>query len=648
MVKKIVKIFIFLILLITFSTIIYTFIIVNNVKLDKSKLSNGYNSMQLYDKYNQKILSMSDMSFTPICEVPKHLINAFVSIEDKEFFNHNGINPKRILSALYKNITTLSLREGASTITQQLIKNTQLSPQKTFDRKIKEIKLAIDLENEYSKDKIMENYLNILYMGSNIYGIGEASYKYFGKNVKDLTLSECATIAGVVKSPQNYSPLINLDNAIKRRNLVLSEMREDGYINESEYQSAQNSPLTLSNSKDCAISYKQSIINECMQLLRVDEKTLSNMGLKIYTNYDEYKQKLLYLSIKNNLPTTLSGKKADYMGILCNNDGSISAYVSNSAMNIQDIRRQPGSTIKPFVSYLPAIKENLISIDTPINDCKITINEYSPSNYQDKYLGWIPASTALATSSNSVAVSLANQVGIYACVDYASRFGIRFDSDDYVLSTALGGMTKGVTMTEMIGAYNTLINNGYYIKPTFVRIIEDKNGNILYKNSNVYRQVESPENCYILSEMLHNTTLNGTAKALQSIPNLYSKTGTVSAYNSQNNSDVWNITYNSNMVSCIWYGNLSNTINENLPKQITGGGAPTLATKNLYQNIQKQSGMFNKIQTPQNVIECKIDEYDYKYHNTVSLDPFFGKKFVCTKSYYDELLRKYKEQILND
>ena len=148
--------------------------------------------------------------------------------------------------------------------------------------------------------------------------------------------------------------------------------------------------------------------------------------------------------------------------------------------------------------------------------------------------------------------------------------------------------------------------------------------------------------------MLHKTTLNGTAKALQNIPNLYSKTGTVSAYNSTNNSDVWNITYNSDIVSCMWYGNLSNATNENMPKRITGGGSPTLATKYLYENLQKKDNSFKKIDTPSNIVECKIDEYDYEYYHEVSLDPFFGRKFICTNSYYDELVRKYKEQILFD
>ncbi len=350
----------------------YFFSISKTEKFDKNKLATSNFQIEVYDqnnkiiddinKYNNQHISLSSLN--------EQTKNAFISIEDKNFYSHNGINIKRIGKATIKNILSGKLKEGASTISQQLIKNTHLSNEKTLKRKVKEIYLAIQMEKEMSKDEIFESYLNVIYYGNNIYGIENASRFYFSKPASDLNLEESATLAGLIRSPNNYCPITKKESCLKRRNLVLREMFKDGYITEKEFQKAVESKIEIrvdENFDNGQNTYSQASIDEACKILSLPTKQIALGGYKIYTYQNSEKQNALKNSILNE-----NIKNKDVAAILINNENSgVEAYYGKSAYNILNAKRQPGSTIKPILVYGPAMNENIISPSTMILDDEI-------------------------------------------------------------------------------------------------------------------------------------------------------------------------------------------------------------------------------------------------------------------------------------
>ena len=581
------------------------------MKLNEDILSSPYISVQVYDKENKPLKEDNEINrnFAKIDELSADTKNAFISIEDKSFYSHHGVNYKRIAKAMLNNIKSRSLKEGASTITQQLVKNTQLTSEKTFERKIKEVALAQKIEAKYSKDEILQNYLNIIYFGNNCYGIENAANYYFSKHAKELNLEESAMLAGLIKSPAKYSPIRNKENCINRRNLVLSEMYKDEVISTEDYNKAKNSPLNLSinnERKNKLNSYSQASIDEAEMILGLPARQIALKGYKIYTYQNHDKQEALENAINSqNLET-------DSAGIVINNSNhSIEAYIGDSIFKILDAKRQPGSCIKPVLVYAPALNEDIIYPCSQILDEKTSISNYTPKNVGNVYRGYVSAREALSKSINIPAVKVLSYLGIDKGKAYAENMGITFDEKDDNYTLALGGMTYGVNLQQLAGAYSTFANNGYYAAPKFVSFITDKNNRLVYINKPKAQQVLREDCAYLITDMLRTCATSGTAKKLASLNmDIASKTGTVGKSNSKENLDAWNISYTKEQTCGIWIGNLDNT-----PINYAGGNQPTEIVKQYFASVKDNS----TFTTPESIVEKNIDGTELSENHRIVL-----------------------------
>lgn len=562
-------------------SIMGTYLLSDKVQFDINKIKYSNVSIALYDNNNRPIKDANyGTSFVKLNTLNDYTIDAFISIEDKNFYSHNGLNYKRMIKAMLKNITSFKIKEGASTISQQLIKNTHLTNEKTFTRKINEIALTRELEKNMTKDEIMEYYLNIIYFGDNCYGIENASKHYFSKSAKELSLSESATLAGMIKSPNSYSPIKNIEKTTNRRNLVLGEMLKDGKISFEDYSKSTMEKLSTNVSQinsNSLNSYSSACIDEACEILRMPAKQIAIGEYKIYTYFDQDKQ--------NAMQKALSAydNSSDFAGISIKNDnGQIEAYYAKSNVKLISAKRQPGSAIKPVLVYAPALNENIINPLTQINDEQININGYSPSNVNDKFYGYVSVRDCVSKSLNIPAVKVLGYVGINKAKSYANRCGIEFDENDKNLSIALGGMTYGTTLKELTGAYSIFPSLGKYTEPKFINYITDKNGKIIYRNQPKTVNVLREDSAYLMTDMLKTCSKEGTARKLGNLPyDVASKTGTVGQ---SYNTDAWNISYTNNDIVGVWFGNADNS-------KITtvGGGIPTDVVKTFMQSIYENN-----------------------------------------------------------
>ena len=583
----------------------------SSITFDKTKLSYINTQIKIFDNKKKPVSSNTNLvKNITFNDIPENLINAFVSIEDKNFFKHNGINYKRIIKATLKNLTSFKLKEGASTISQQLIKNTHLTNEKTFKRKINEVLLTKKMEQNLTKDEILTSYLNAIYFGSGAFGINQAAQRYFSKEVEDLTLAECATLAGIIKSPKKYSPILNYNNCLKRRNLVLKEMYNDNKITKEAYEKAINDKINLNINKNFLgnNTYYSACVDEACNILKITEKDLLLKEYEIYTYKDPYLQGILEEEI-NNYQQYTNGQNCDCSGIsIDSKTGGINAFYGKSDYDLINLKRQPGSVLKPVISYAPALEYNKITPITPILDEKININGYSPSNYKNNYYGWISAKDSLSKSLNIPSIKILNYVGIDKAKNFAKKIGINFDKNDNGYSIALGGLTKGLTIKEITNAYQSFSNNGKYIPAGFIKEIKNKSGKTIYSHNNIGKQVMKDSTAYLITNMLRDVVLNGTSRKLN-FKNYYiaAKTGTVGAFNNTEgkNSDVWNISYTNNNVLGIWFGSTNETY---LNKTITGGNTPTLLAQSIYKKANLSSSSFDK---PDSVIELELNQLEY-------------------------------------
>lgn len=578
--------------------------------IDEDALSSSEVYIEVYDKENKPIKEFNEINkqYANIENLSDTTKNAFISIEDKTFYSHSGVNYKRMVKALINDVKARKLKEGASTITQQLVKNTQLTSDKTVERKIKEIALAQKLEKRYSKDEILEKYLNIIYFGNNCYGIESASNYYFSKSAKDLSSSEAATLAAIIKSPAKYSPTKNPDNCLKRRNLVLSEMYKDNFIQADEYNLAINKPLSLTineKPKNKLNSYSQSAIDEAVSILKIPAKKIALKGYKIYTYQDQEKQNALTNAID------IEGLDCNSAAVVIdNNNHTVQAYVGSSNYKILDAKRQPGSCIKPVLVYAPALNEDIIYPCTPLLDEKTTISDYTPKNIGDVYRGYISAREALSKSINIPSVKVLSYVGIDKAKSCAEDMGFVFDEKDDSYSLALGGMTYGVNLVQLASSYSTFANGGKFAPAKFVSFITDKNNKLVYVNKPHEKQVLREDASYLITDMLKTCAKSGTAKKLASLDKeIAAKTGTVGKSNSKQNLDAWNVSYTKDQTICVWLGNLDNS-----PISYAGGNQPTEIARRYFSQVEDNS----HFSVPSSIVEKDIDATElYENHRIV-------------------------------
>ena len=506
-VKRIGKISIICILICSFMYLSLYLVAHITKKLDINT-ANGY---YLYDTSGNLINGASD-KWIKLSDISPYLVSATIAIEDKNFYNHQGFDYLRIMKSLYINIVNKKTLQGASTITQQYAKNLFLTFDKTWERKLKEAWLTIQLESQYSKDEILEGYLNTINYGG-VYGIENASYYYFNKSAKDLNLSEASILAGIPKSPTNYSPILNYDKSKNRQKIVLSAMANNNYITEKEENDAYNTKLNfygyLENKNLDTIRYFQDSVMDELKTLNLPSSFLDIGGLKIYTTMDLNTQTILDEAIKNNeikedmqmSSIVANPNNGEVLAIAGGKDYSKSQY--NRALYS---KRQVGSTLKPFLYY--SALENGFTESTTFTSEETTFvfsnnKTYSPANYNNKYGNKnITMAAAIAYSENIYAVKTHLFLGEETLVEMLKRVGIS-SKLEAIPSLALG--TNEITLKDMVQAYSTFASLGYKTKPHFIKRIEDKNGNILYEYKEKSEQILNSSLVYIMNEILTST-----------------------------------------------------------------------------------------------------------------------------------------------
>ena len=644
-------------------------------ELNKAEISNMAESTRLYDKDQNEYLKLSGTqrrTCVKLETLPEYVKDAFICIEDARFYEHNGIDPVRIGGALLTDIKTGSLSQGASTITQQVVKNHALKFEKSFKRKLTEMMMALKLERICDKEEILQLYLNMVYFGGGAYGIEEASQTYFEKSAKDLTLSEAAALAGVINSPSAYSPVKHKSACKKRRNLVLKQMLENEKLSKEEYEKAINSPLEVKEAKSEEYLYgyyTDTVLKEATDILSIGYSELTEGGYKIYTYLDRELKSFIEENAKNDalFPENADKEKSQCACVVidvkkkavCALIGGREHTARLSFNRATDMKRQPGSAIKPVLVFAPSVEYENYTTTTFLLDEPVTYSDYSPRNSGSTFKGWISLRDTVAYSVNIPAVKLFYETGIERCKGYAKNAGIAFDKKDNNLSLALGGFTTGVTPLCLAGSYLPFADGGAYKKPGTIKKIVDKEGKTVYTDPLDEKYVLSESTAFLCSSMLRSSVEYGTAKALLSLNGtVCAKTGTSAYDDALNNKDAWITAYNPEYIITTWMGFDKTDSAHSLKKGVTGGTYPAEFTSLIFSKLYSQKE-YPEFSVPESIVEVKIDKRSLSEAHEASLAVFsengesvteYYKKGTVPKSYahisLPKLPRRFKaEQI---
>ena len=550
----------------------------------------GYRTTIL-DRNGNVLLTLSGQEsnrvYVKFEDIPEDLVNAFVAIEDARFFSHHGIDMRGIFRAIFRGITRGNFSEGASTITQQLIKNNVLTgwtEEQTFTdklvRKIQEQYLAVQLEKKVSKEWILENYLNTINLGGGNWGVETAATYYFGKDVSTLTLSECAVIAGITKNPTGYNPVTNPVNNANRRKLILNRMLSDKYISDSEYEEALRddvyariadtsaehfSTVVMDYFEDALVT---TLLHDLQVAYGMTEKDAWNMlyrgGLTIYSTEDPDLQKKCELLTSD--PEIIIDDAQTSCVLIDNETGQILALIGGSGSKQASLLynraissvRQPGSTLKVIGEYAAGLEDNTFTLGTVFDDAPYTYSDGTPiSNFDNVYSGKITVRDAIINSKNIVALKCLQDVSLDRVWEMLQSFGITTleEEKDKYEALALGGTGNGVTNLELTSAYSVIARGGKYIEPVLYTKILDMDGNTLIQNNSKSHTVISPDTAHLLTLTLQDVIKEGTAKeAAVEEKMLAGKTGTTS-----DSRDSWMIGFSDNFTFGVWGGKDNNS-----------------------------------------------------------------------------------------
>ena len=593
-----------------------------------------------------RLHGVQDRTWVSVSELQPSTVYAFISAEDARFFEHEGVDVIRIAGAVVADIKAGSYVQGASTISQQLIKLSHLTSEKTISRKAEEAALAYEMERQYSKEDILEMYLNYVYFGGGYYGIEAAAEGYFGVHASDLTLDQSAMLAGILKSPSGYAPHINYAASINRRNNILRLMRDYGYITDDEKKQASARRPTILHDKNEEYSgyYTDAVTKSAAALMGITVDELIRGGYSIYSAMDSDIQHYCEEMFKNGELFPAEDSEAAIV-VLEPSTGMVVAMVGGrsytggiSFNRATDIRRQPGSVIKPVIAYAPAFEYLNYTAADMILDEETTFADYTPSNYGNKYYGWVTVREAVTKSLNVPAVKTLSAVGVYRAKGFAKRCGIEFDDKDDSLALALGGFTYGVSPLQIAGAYSCFASGGIYNTPTLIKKITDRNGLTVYEYRQDSRRVMSEANAYILTSMLKSVVTEGTGHRLNTldIP-IAGKTGTVGLANG--NRDAWMAGYTPEYTAVVWQGYDSDRLGL-LPSSATGGTYPALMLYELFNHIYPdgRSGDFEK---PESVKQYSIDAKTLKkQHKAVLANAMTPQSSRVTEYFTEETAPK--------
>ncbi len=509
---------------------------------------------KLYNE-NHQIISIND--------VPDFTKHAIVSIEDERFYKHHGIDMQSIFRAIVHDLKAFSKVQGASTLTQQLAKNVFLTNDKTFMRKTKEVIIAINLERKYTKDQILEMYLNQVYFGHGVYGIGGAAKYYFGKDIQNLTVDESASLAALLKAPSHYDPVNQPARSLERRNLVLFKMLDNHYLTDVEYRKYKQKPtnlhITEQKFENGYATYIDMVIKEAKEKYDISYDELLNGGYKVVVPIHKKTQLTAYKYFKNGNYFPGTDSNAEGAFILINAEtGGVEAAIGGrnyyfQGLNRINVKRQPGSTIKPLLVYSPALETGNYNPYSLIPNEQSALGDYKPKNYNEQYSKNISMFNAIIESANVPAVWLLNDIGMDVAKSYLEKMDLKIP--DKGLSMALGGLKEGLTPLQLVKAYSSFDHNGDALEPFVINAIYDRNNELVAEVKIKQYKVFSSQTSWYMTKMLSGVVKEGTANRGKFNGDLAGKTGSTNIPGQTNgNKDAWFVGYTPEVVGTIWMG----------------------------------------------------------------------------------------------
>ncbi|WP_310652274.1 PBP1A family penicillin-binding protein [Lactobacillus jensenii] len=551
------------------------------IKVKTSNIANLKASLatttQIYDASGQKAGNLYSQkgTFVELDKISPYMREAVISTEDRTFYTNPGFSIKGMARAFVSLLIHHgNIAGGGSTLTQQLAKNAILTQQQTFSRKLEELFFAIEINHVYSKKDILTMYLNNAYFGNGVWGVQDASHKYFGKDASDLTVGEAATLAGMLRNPSYYNPIDHMTNALSRRNVVLGLMVQNKKLSASSCKIAQSESLSLKDNYTQDDGYKypyffDAVVDEAISKYGLTEEDVMNKGLKIYTTLNTDYQSAMQDSFDSsaNFPASASdGTKVQGASVAVDpKSGAVRAIVGGRGEHVfrgynraTQMKRQPGSSIKPLAVYTPAL-QNGYHYDSELSDKLQTFgsNKYEPHNVDNQYSNSIPMYQAIAQSKNVAAVWLLDKIGVAKGVQAMQNFGIKVAKRDQNLALALGGLSTGVSPLQMAKAYSAFANNGNLPNNAyFITKIEDASGNVIAQNSNTgSHRIMSQSVAKEMTSMLLGVFTSGTAQSAQ--PSGYQvagKTGSTEVSWAYGTKDQWIVGYTPDVVVATWVG----------------------------------------------------------------------------------------------
>lgn len=586
--------------------------IIDLPKWDENKLYSSAAS-SYYDQDGNLFARIGEENreIVKIKDVPVSTQEAFIAIEDVRFYSHHGVDLRGIARALWHDFTGGGMEQGASTITQQLVKLSFLTPEKKVKRKIQEAILSSMVERRYSKQEILEMYLNKVYFGNGAYGIQSAARTYFDKNVDQLNLSQSAFLAGILKAPNYYSLP---KEATARRDVVLDTMEKYGFISQDQADQAKKEPLNIEKGlKKNLYPYPYFIDFVTKQLIKdFGEETVYKGGLKVYTTMEKQAQQAAEKALSNSTNFPASWRDSENIlqpegaaVFIDPQTGFIRALVGGREHTHQlqldrstMASRQPGSSFKPIIDYAPAIELKGMGPASVIDDIPVSYGSYTPRDYNSSYHGLITMRTAITLSINIPAVkTLVDHVGISNAVNFAKRLGITVDPNNGA-SMALGGLHKGVTPLQMAAAYSAFANGGFYIEPTAILKVEDQEGKILKEYNSDPKQAMKPTTAFLITSMLKDVVDHGTGTNAHLNRPAAGKTGTT-----DEGKDLWFVGYTPSLAGAVWIGY---DIPKSMPREF-GGRYPALIWKQIMQEALKNIPATG-FRQPAGIVTATVDD----------------------------------------
>ncbi|WP_372630537.1 transglycosylase domain-containing protein [Cohnella sp.] len=567
---------------------------------------------QLIDKNGNPSSQINSVKIesVPLAQIPLHMRQAIVAVEDKRFYDHTGVDVLGIARAVFRNVKEGGAAQGGSTITQQLAKNVFLTGEKKFSRKLTEAAYALKIESSYSKDQILEMYLNQIYFGEGQWGIQRAARRYFGKDTKEVTLAEAALLAALPKAPSRYSPLKNMELALERRNLVLGLMRDEGFISAAEHNQAIAEPIQALKKAAPELenqllgqyaSYTDAVIDEAIELYGFTERQLLAGNLLIYTELDPAVQKAMEETYRKDslFPKSASDQLIQSGAVILDpSTGGVRGIVGQRGEHVfrgfnhaTQLARQPGSAFKPLMVYGPALEKGYHA-NSMLYDGPLDINGYKPQNADRRTTGQVSLRDAVIHSRNIPAVWLLNEMGLATGKAFVERLGIPLAEEDNHLGLALGGLSQGVSPLQMAQGYSVFPNQGTVVPAHTIAKITTTDGRVLAEAAPQPISVMLPENAYAMTELLRDVVREGTGKNAEMDRPVAGKTGTTqlphniqNAANAGGAKDAWFVGYTPELVGAVWLG-YDNTDSEHY-LTTSGGQYPALIFKEMMSQALK-------------------------------------------------------------